>query len=210
MKRKTEKKEKRGKGLRRLRWGAVLPTLLLLALGVLLTFVKADSKQLLAITAGCLFALSGIFMLALAFLERGGIVGIVFGIAELALAIALFVDTGNTLPVLIAILACFLALRGIVGLWNALSPKNKTGVWWKVQLIGAIVVIVFPVVLIFDPFDSIDLCITLLGVLMLADGVLEFLSMLRAPFVKRAEEKQEAAKESEKERKKREEDIPDE
>lgn len=206
MKHKTEtkKQKKRKNPLHYLRWGAPLPIFLTAAIGIiLLALPEGDS---LAIPMGVLLVATGVPLLAGAFLSRKAeLIQLLFGIVEIALSIWLFVDPARSLNALVYIFGGILLLRSLFGILGALTIQRADRNQWKIQFMGALIIAVFAIILLFNPFGFVQAMYLLVGIIMLFNASLELFSCIRGLFVKSKEREEKIAfKQEKKSRKKQE------
>ncbi len=177
-------------------WGSLLPTVLSAVIGILMVSVPEGSLQAFCISAGILLALSGAVFLVVSFLGEGTRFFLVpLSAAVIALAVWLFADGSGAMSAIVAIFAVFLLLRAVVGLWGALAVKRSGGNWWKVQTGGSLILAVIAVVFLFRPIKSLHLLMVLIGVFLLFDAIMEFLSLLRGIAKRRVPLKEEVREE---------------
>ncbi len=201
---KQKDKKKKRNPFRHLHFGAMLPTVFTVATGVMLLALTENNA--FATVAGVLFAVAGVLLVGVAFLDgKAGLLQILFGALFIGSSVWLFADRESGLFMLYYVFAGILLLRGLFGMWGSLAAQCTVGNWWKIQLFGALFIAVFAIILLFNPFDSVKIGSIFIGVFMLLDAVLEFCSGIRKRFAKSKEEApQQELKEERKEREKQE------
>lgn len=195
-----EKKVKKKSFLRHLRWGGWLSVLLTALIGVLL-LILPEGKPLSA-GMGILLLATGALFLVSAFLNgRSEFIQLVFAIAAIGLAIWLLASPESAVPMLGYIFGAILLLRALLGVLASFSAQRTGGSWWKIQLVGALIIAVFAIVLFFDPFET-QLMISLVGICMILNAFLELITFFRRLFIKPKEEEEKTKKGKKKKEKK--------
>lgn len=193
-------KGKKKHPLRNIGWGALLSVLLTAAIAILLLVF---SEKSLSVGMGIVFAVLGILFLANTFLSgRAEILQLLLGVLGVAFSVWLFVDSESALSLLSYALAAILLFRAFLGFLSSFSAQRTGELWWKIQLIGSLLIAVFAIILFFGLFKSVRSMQIATGIFMLMDAVLELLSRLHEVFFARKHEAEVLPKKAEKEQKK--------
>ena len=181
-----KEKKKKKSFLRHFKWGGCLSVLLTALIGGLL-LILPEGKSL-TVGMGLLLLAAGALFLVSAFLNgKSEFVQLLFGITAIGLAIWLLASPESAMPVFAYIFGGILLLRALLGVWASFSAQRAGGSWWKIQLAGTVVIAVFAIVLFFDPFET-KLMLSLVGICMILNAVLELITFIRRLFVKPKEE----------------------
>ena len=175
------KKEKKS-FLRHFRWGGFLSVLLTALIGVLLLLLSEEKT--LAVGMGILLLAVGALVVVGAFLNgKSEFLQLVFGVAAIGLAIWLLASTESAMPLFSYIFGGILLLRALLGVGASFSAQRAGGNWWKIQLVGTLLIAIFAVVLFFDPFEP-QTMLSLVGVCMILNAAVELIGLFRRLFVK--------------------------
>lgn len=159
----------------------VAAALLLIALGVLFVLRPGDSGLIICYIVGAVLCFFGIVRFIVYFT---GDVSQAFGSFDLVGGAALLMFGGYILirpevlyGILTAVFGIILVVDGVMKLQYAIDLyRMKAAGWWLV-LIVALLMAALGVVALFNPFGTMVTLMTFLGATLIADGVLDILSI---------------------------------
>lgn len=164
--------------------GYIIVSLALCALGIMLIAVPEFSISVLGIICGVILIVFGIIRVVGYFskdLYRLAFqYDLVFGILLIAIGVLMLVNPGSLMNFICITLGLFILADSLYKIRIAIDSK-KFGIraWWLI-LILAIVAGEFGLVLMFRPGESRNLLAVLLGITMLAEGILNFSTVITA------------------------------
>ena len=167
------------KKLKEFKWGYMIITLGLIAVGVCL-IAMSNALVALAITIGCLLAISGIIfgIITLANKSRGFAFGFKIFFAAIALigGVVTAIFNEGTVEILVSIFSLLLIVDASFKLNTTFMSKRYSLPLWWVILSLSITVIVGGFFMIKYPPESISVTSVLLGIIFIIDAVSNFLS----------------------------------
>lgn len=166
--------------IRRFKWGAILPAVLSVVMGILLIAVPEGAAVALIIASGVLLLVAGLvnFVFYLSGIAAGAR-ELIAGVAEIAVALWCFIAPHSALRVLILAFGVLLLLRALAGVGDAIVVRRQGDRLWIAMLIAAIVLAALAVVVLVNPFGSFRVLCVVTGVVVMADGVCELAVLIR-------------------------------
>ena len=144
---------------------ALISSLLLLTVGILMVVFRSATLQWAMTFVGAVFILSGLLDIA----RRntvGGAVGLIVGIAILVLG-------WTVTQIVLLVLGVIIAFKGIVALFEVMQRKKpRLG-----EILFPILTVVLGLVLAFG--NGLDYIIFIIGVLLIADGVVGLIGCIK-------------------------------
>ncbi len=172
------------KRLRMAKYGYIVLSILLCALGITLIAVPSFSISLLCWIGGILLILFGcvkivgyiskdLYRLAFQF-------DLAFGILLISLGIILILRTGAMIHIICSLLGICILADALLKIQISIDSKSF-GIhqWWMI-LAAAIITSVIGFLLLFRPYESAQIAMTLLGMSILAEGILNLVTVLTA------------------------------
>ena len=160
--------------VRKFRWGAMLPAILSVAMGILLIAVPEGAAVALVVSSGVLLLIAGIVSV-IVFLAgySAGARELVAGVAEITIA------PHSALRVLMLAFGILLLVRAFAGAGDAVVAKRQGDKLWGGMLAAAIAFAALAVVVLVNPFGSLRVLSVVTGVILIADGVAELIILVR-------------------------------
>lgn len=161
----------------------VLSALLILA-GAALTFFPSVSGTILVVLLGVLFLLFGAVKLV-GFFARDPYqlvfeTDLVFGILYVVFGVLLLVRPAHTMAFFGAVFGLLLLSDGLTRVRIALDARPfGIRAWWLI-LVSAVLTVVLGVVLLFHPGEGSQVLLQLLGISLMADGIMNISTILTA------------------------------
>lgn len=161
---------------------AANPVLLMLA-GLMFLINPVGSSTLILSIAGVAVFLSGASDL-LRYFTSGGYSGFVHGslltgLVKAVLGLFLFTRPGALLSLFSYVVAVFVLVSGISSLENAMELRRFGARGWLVNAIVAVLVLLYGVSILLRPFGAASAALSLVGLVMLAEGVMDLLAVNR-------------------------------
>ena len=170
--------------MRTAKTGYIVMSLLLCAFGLLLVFLPDFFANMLGIICGILIIAFGVFKLVGYFsrdLYRLAFqYDLAFGALLILLGIAMLVRPSAMMSILCAAFGVAVLADGLLKIQMAIDAK-KFGLrrWWLI-LTTAIITVVFGILLIFRPSESVSMMTILFGLSLLSEGLLNLSTALTA------------------------------
>ncbi len=166
--------------VRKFRWGAMLPAILSVAMGILLIAVPEGAAVALVVSSGVLLLIAGIVSV-IVFLagHSAGARELVAGVAEITIALWCFIAPHSALRVLMLAFGILLLVRAFAGAGDAVVAKRQGDKLWGGMLAAAIAFAALAVVVLVNPFGSLRVLSVVTGVILIADGVAELIILVR-------------------------------
>ncbi len=170
--------------LRAAKCGYICLSCLFVVFGIVLMAVPNFSVTLLVRIGGILLMVFGVvkilgycskdlYRLAFQF-------DLAFGILLVALGVILLFRTDAMLHIICALLGIFILADALLKIQTSIDAKEfGLHSWWMI-LTSAVVTGVIGFLLIFRPYESVNAIMTLIGVALLAEGVLNLITVLTA------------------------------
>ena len=168
--------------LKKLRLGAVLNGILVLAAGILLCWRPVDVSLMVSVAAGAVLILSGIPDIIRHFTQKDSLLsgGSLFtGVFKAVLGIFCITHADTVLTLVSAIFGVFIIVDGISNLEGSIRlAAAKCRGWW-VNLLLAIAILAVGVGMLFRPIQTVETAVTWIGVILIVDGVIDFVMLFR-------------------------------
>lgn len=101
-------------------------------------------------------------------------VNLIFGIILIVLGIVIIKNPEFVQALFPVIAGGIIVIHGVVDLKYSLNLSSGKYQYWWVALLFAILTILLGVLLIFNPFEALDLLFRIVGIVLLVDGATEF------------------------------------
>ena len=159
----------------------VVLSLIVIAIGVLFLAKPDTSGVMICYLVGILLCLYGIVRLVIYFTgdaaQRVGSFDLVIGAAMLLCGVYILFRPQFLYGILTAVCGIFLVADGVLKLQYAMDLyRMQAKAWWSVLLV-ALIMIALGLLVLFRPFETMVTLMTFLGVVLIADGVMDLVSI---------------------------------
>ncbi len=153
----------------------LISAVLCVLFGITLVVWPDISSKVICIGLGCVLALTGVVNLITFFVRRDGTLlsqlNLLAGIVLAVLGGWIILDPGVLIRIIPVVIGVIIAVHGGHNLLQAVELcREKYDKWWVALLLG-IVTIGFGALLICNPFEAVSTMVTLIGVLLIFDGI---------------------------------------
>lgn len=161
-----------------------ISSLIYIALGLILivypTLIGETICWMLAGAAGIMgiIQIIGYGMTAVETRVTGNTNGLATGIVLILLGIFIVIKSDLVISLIPFILGFMITLKGIIGIQNAVNLKRFGYGNFKGSLLSAILILVFGLVMMMNPFSTVKLLFTMIGVGLLASGIVDIVTNL--------------------------------
>lgn len=174
-------------GLKRIKWGSVLLSALLLVFGILLVVYPDTSMiTICRFLGGCVLAF-GVIKIVLYFVREVEGVAIRYDFAVGAVCVILGAMLLWRAPTMVGFLSVVIGLLILVDsvfkLQVAIDSRRLGATTWWVTLLFTCVCMVMGGLLVFDPFSGQQVLATVMGVSLIADGLQNLCAVIYATIV---------------------------
>lgn len=163
----------------------------LCALGLFLIISPMAMAAFIGVIFGILMIISGMLKLGSYFSKKTVLSvfqsDLALGIILLALGVVILTNPESLMSFICITMGIFLLTDGIFKVQTAFDTRRLGIGKWQIILILAIITIIFGLVLMFRPGYGTDLLMTILGVSLLSEGILNFITAI---FASKAAKKQ--------------------
>ena len=163
---------------KKLKWNLILMSLLYLALGIFLLMVPGTALNVVCYAlGGVVLACAAVQLVRYFVVERGVFqsqLTLISGLVCLALGIRSDVVV-RVLPIVFGLFVIFDSLGRIQ---NALELRRCEYSSWKVFLLLAVLSVVLGIVMVVDPFGTMETLVMAIGLILILEGALNLLSAL--------------------------------
>ena len=167
--------------LRRIRVNFVLTAILTLILGILLITSPGTAMRTVFLLVGWTLVISGAASLLTAIFSKGQPVGqgdLVLGLIQLATGLVVLMRPGFLMSLAGIVVGFVLLIHGIHDIQHARESK-ALGYDWKLSMGVGIAAVVMGVIVMINPFSTIETLLRIAGIFLLVDGVADLLMVWR-------------------------------
>jgi uncharacterized membrane protein HdeD (DUF308 family) len=168
--------------MKNLKWNLIIMSVLYLALGVFLILKPDTAMNIVCYALGALVLICAAVQLIRYFLAERGVfksqLTLISGIVCLALGGFLILRNDIVIRILPIIFGLFVVFDSIGRVQNALELRRCHYSSWKGFLLLAVLSIALGVIMIVNPFGTMETLVTAIGVILLVEGALNLLSAL--------------------------------
>ncbi|MBQ1390164.1 MAG: DUF308 domain-containing protein [Firmicutes bacterium] len=183
-----------------LKWGMLLMGIVTLAGGILIAMDPNNSITTIIRFVGGIIAAGGLLSILGYMLEKKGGVStffdIIVGVVMLAIGLVLFIRPTTFELFINYIFAIILGVHGLNNIIEAFRSIHYKDKKWLTTLLMGLICIGFAVLIYFNPFDTANTLIFIIGIALIVDGILLVLIALRSGMVVHRFHKLEAAAEA--------------
>ena len=168
--------------VKKLKWNLVLMSLLYLGLGVFLVMKPGTALNIVCYAlGGVVLACAAVQLVRYFAVERGVFqsqLTLVSGIVCLALGAFLIIRSDIVVSILPIVFGLFVIFDSLGRIQNALELRRCEYPSWKGFLLLAVLSIALGVIMIVDPFGTMETLVMAIGVILIVEGSLNLLSAL--------------------------------
>ena len=167
------------KAIKNFKWGYILITLVLAAVGICL-ITMSDALVTLAITIGCLLAASGIVIAIFAMVDKHRGVGFAMKIflASLCLigGIVTAIFNSASIEIIVSVFSLLLIIDASFKLnTTVMSKRYSLTLWWVMLALSVLIISASFIMIKYTP-EKINVTSLILGVIFIVDSVSNFLN----------------------------------
>ena len=167
---------------KKLKWNLIVMSVLYLALGIFLLMVPGTALNVVCYALGGVVLLGAVIQLVRYFLVERGIfqsqLTLISGLVCLALGGFLILRSDIVVRILPIVFGLFVIFDSLGRVQSALELRRCGYGSWKGFLLLALLSVVLGVVMIVDPFGSMETLVMAIGVILIIEGTLNLLSAL--------------------------------
>ena len=167
---------------KKLKWNLVLMSILYLGLGIFLLLVPGTALNIVCYALGGVVLLGAVIQLVRYFLVERGIfqsqLTLISGLVCLALGGFLILRSDIVVRILPIVFGLFVIFDSLGRIQNALELRRCEYPSWKSFLLLAVLSIVLGVIMIVDPFGTMETLVMAIGIILIVEGSLNLLSAL--------------------------------
>lgn len=167
--------------LRRIRVNFVLTAILALILGILLITSPGTAMRTVFLLVGWTLVISGAASLFTALLSKGQPVGqgdLVLGLVQVATGLVVLMRPGFLMSLAGIVVGFVLLIHGIHDIQHARESK-ALGYEWKLSMGVGVAAVVMGVIVMVNPFSTLETLLRIAGIFLLVDGVADLLMVWR-------------------------------
>ena len=167
---------------KKLKWNLILMSILYLALGIFLLMVPGTALNIVCYAlGGVVLACAAVQLIRYFVVERGVFqsqLTLISGLICLALGAFLLLRSDVVVSVLPIVFGLFVIFDSLGRIQNALELRRCEYPSWKGFLLLAVLSIALGVIMIVDPFGTMETLVMAIGVILIVEGSLNLLSAL--------------------------------
>ncbi len=167
---------------KKLKWNLILMSLLYLGLGIFLLLVPGTALNVVCYALGAVVLICAVVQLVRYFAVERGIfqsqLTLISGLVCLALGAFLIIRSDIVVRILPIVFGLFVIFDSLGRIQNALELRRCNYESWKGFLALALLSVVLGVVMIMNPFGTMETLVMAIGVILIVEGTLNLLSAL--------------------------------
>ena len=166
---------------RRIRLNFLLTSVLSCILGLLLITSPGAAMRTVFLLVGWTLVISGVASLLTALLSGGQPVGqgeLVLGLVQLTTGLVVLMRPGFLMSLAGIVVGFVLLIHGIHDIQNA-RERKALGYEWKLSMGVGIVAVVMGIIVMVNPFSTMETLLRIAGIFLLVDGVADLVMVWR-------------------------------
>lgn len=167
---------------KKLKWNLILMSILYLALGIFLLMVPGTALNIVCYAlGGVVLACAAVQLIRYFAVERGVFqsqLTLISGLVCLGLGAFLIIRSDIVVRILPIVFGLFVIFDSLGRIQNALELRRCEYSSWKGFLLLAVLSIVLGIVMVLDPFGTMETLVMAIGVILIIEGALNLLSAL--------------------------------
>lgn len=176
--------------MKSLKWNMIFLSSVYLILGIVLLIWPDVVLGGICMLIGCLIAGTGIVQLARFFLVRERLffapLTLIGGLICLGLGLFLLLRSDVILTALPIVFGLFIVFDSVVRIQNALELRRCGYNTWKGILASGAVSVILGLVMLFNPFGTVQALVMAIGIILIVEGILNLASMAYTAFAVKA------------------------
>lgn len=152
----------------------IITAIVYIVVGLLLVIWPDQARQIIIYALGAATLLYGVYRIVDYFIQKehleGVQIGVALGIACIVTGLFLLIKANIVVAILAAVIGIAIITDSILRLQIALNLRSFGGKNWIVLGITALVMLVFGILLLFNPFSAIRAAMIVGGASLIADG----------------------------------------
>ena len=170
--------------MKKIRWFYLISSLAITAVGIVLICVPEFIASVLGYIAGAGLILFGIAKVIRHFFSRADIVdsmlvGVLLAMFGFVIIRSELSDVSVVMNDIYMFVGILIFLDGVFKLKNAFQSRKAHQKDWIGVLVGALIVMAFGILIVANPFGTVNVTIIILGVSVLLDGLQNLYSVIR-------------------------------
>ncbi|MCD8013261.1 MAG: DUF308 domain-containing protein [Lachnospiraceae bacterium] len=168
---------------KKIRVNLTVNAILTIFVGILFILNPAGTGETIALIAGIAILVSGIGDIIRYISDReyglfmsGSLFG---GVIKCVLGLFAVTHTGTIITLLSYILSVFVIIGGVNCLENSTQLKKANVSGWAVNMALSVIILAAGIFMLFFPFDTASTAITIVGIILVADGLNELFTSYR-------------------------------
>lgn len=166
---------------RRIRVNFVLTAILTIILGIMLIAAPGVAMRTIFLLVGWTLVISGAASLLTAICSKGKPMGqgdLVLGLVQLATGLVVLMRPGFLLSLAGVVVGFVLLIHGIHDIQHARESK-ALGYDWKMSMGIGIAAVIMGIIVMVNPFSTVETLLRLAGIFLLVDGIADLLMIWR-------------------------------
>ena len=167
---------------KKLKWNLVLMSILYLGLGIFLLLVPGTALNIVCYAlGGVVLACAAVQLIRYFAVERGVFqsqLTLISGLVCLGLGAFLIIRSDIVMRILPIVFGLFVIFDSLGRIQNALELRRCEYPSWKSFLLLAVLSIVLGVIMIVDPFGTMETLVMAIGIILIVEGAINLLSAL--------------------------------
>ncbi len=167
---------------KKLKWNLILMSVLYLALGIFLLLVPGTALNVVCYALGAVVLICAVVQLVRYFVVERGIfqsqLTLISGLVCLGLGAFLIIRSDIVVRILPIVFGLFVIFDSLGRIQNALELRRCNYESWKGFLLLALLSIALGVVMILNPFGTMETLVMAIGIILIIEGALNLLSAL--------------------------------
>ena len=168
--------------VKKLKWNLVLMSVLYLGLGIFLVMKPGTALNIVCYAlGGVVLACAAVQLIRYFVVERGVFqsqLTLISGLVCLALGAFLIIRSDVVVRVLPIVFGLFVIFDSLGRIQNALELRRCEYSSWKVFLLLAVLSVVLGIVMVVDPFGTMETLVMAIGIILIIEGAINLLSAL--------------------------------
>ena len=167
---------------KKLKWNLVLMSILYLGLGIFLLLVPGTAMNIVCYAlGGVVLACAAVQLVRYFAVERGVFqsqLTLISGLVCLGLGAFLIIRSDIVVRILPIVFGLFVIFDSLGRIQNALELRRCEYPSWKIFLLLAVLSVVLGIVMVVDPFGTMETLVMAIGLILILEGALNLLSAL--------------------------------
>ena len=148
-------------------------------IGVLALIRPSDVVHYVSIFLGAGLIATGAFSIILFASKKTGAVSLALGIVAIIAGTIICVRYKTIIAAMLFVLGFFLTASGIIDFVTSFSAKHFSLFVWPLTLILSIATTVIGIIIMFNPFESMDFLVRLLGIGLIVYAVMDLIAFIQ-------------------------------